>query len=240
MATLVYNDVNMKFNGELTSCLVLGTVGSEQYVIPKNAMTDHDVAMFETLYDSVGPGSAATSGSQTANFGGAVVGGNPTGLLNDATVYTATVLIDGVNSQSINITGSAAQTFTTLVSELTTDLGVFGSASIVGGDIVITSASTGSSSTVSITDGTLFAALTGFVSFDAAVPGVDAVPALTALEALDELVLPNGTTYTSTYGMLIKKVGPKPTVPSGGHMLNRNATYWNGTSWLYLIDDTPV
>lgn len=86
-----------------------------------------------------------------------------TGLANDATAYTATVDIDGTN-RAVSIVGSAAQTVTTLVAELLTDLTTWATVELVGDAIVITSKATGATSAVFVSDtGTnhLFASLTG-------------------------------------------------------------------------------
>lgn len=114
----------------------------------------------------------ASGGYQIADFGGSVTGAGATGLANDTTAYTATVKIDGTD-KAVSVVGSAAQTFTTLITEINTDLGAAGTASIVNGNIKIESATENGSatSTVAITDGTLFAALTGFVSFESGVGG---------------------------------------------------------------------
>lgn len=130
----------------------------------------------------------ATAGRQTASFGGNITGGSQaSGLANNTTTYTATIVVDGV-SRPISIVGSAAQTITTLISEINTDLGASATAALAGGNIVVTSATTGSTSTVAITAGTLFPTLTGFNSVLAAVNGVNA-------GAYTMSVSINGTSY---------------------------------------------
>lgn len=123
-------------------------------------------------------GTAATAGRQSVSWTG-LVGASATGLANDATVYTATVTVDGV-ALPVAITGSAAQTFTTLLAELNTDLGVAATAAIISPtELRITSATTGATSTVSIAAGTLFPALTGYGAIQTAVAGTALVPATT-------------------------------------------------------------
>lgn len=113
---------------------------------------------------------APTAGSQVVDVGGAVTAGTATALVG-ATTYTATVTVDGV-AKPISILGSAASTFGDLITELNADLGASATAAIVGGNIKITSATYGPSSTVSITADTLFAApLAGFVAVNAATAG---------------------------------------------------------------------
>ncbi len=114
-----------------------------------------------------------TAGYQIVNVGGAVSGGDATGLANDTTAYTATVVIDGV-SKAVSVVGSAAQTITNLISEINTDIGAAGTASLTAGNIKITSATTGLTSSVAITDSGsnhLFATLTAFVAILTAVAG---------------------------------------------------------------------
>lgn len=130
---------------------------------------------------------AATAGYQVVNVGGAVTGASPTGLANNATTYTASINVDGgAHVRAISIVGSAAQTFTTLVAELNADAGGFFVAAIVAGNLRITSASTGATSTVAITDTNLFSTLTGYTSIAAAVPGAAvAVTTYTATITID-------------------------------------------------------
>ena len=115
---------------------------------------------------------ADAGGYQVVDVGGAVAGSDATGLANDATVYTASVVVDGV-TKPIAVTGSTAQTYTTLLSELNTDLGASATAALVGGNVRITSATTGPTSTIAITDTDLFSTLTDYVAIDAAVVGTD-------------------------------------------------------------------
>lgn len=123
-------------------------------------------------------GTAATSGHQDIAWTG-LIAGSATGLANDATVYTATITVDGV-AKPISVVGSAAQTFTTLLAEINTDLGASATASIFSSTVFrVTSASTGVTSTVAIVDGTLFAAATGNGAIQTAVPGAAIVPATT-------------------------------------------------------------
>lgn len=119
-------------------------------------------------------GSLATAGRQSVAWTG-LVGASATGLANDATSYTATITVDGVGIP-IAVTGSDAQTFTQLVSEINTDLGSAATASIFSAtELRIVSATTGTSSTVAITAGTLFTQLTGVGAIQTAVPGTNAV-----------------------------------------------------------------
>jgi len=118
---------------------------------------------------------ADTAGYQEIEFDSAKAGGDSTGLANDSTAYTMTVKVDGVD-KAISVVGSAAQTFTNLISEVDTDLAAAATCSIVGGNFRITSATTGDDSSVAITDGDtnpLAASLTDFAQIGTAVPGSD-------------------------------------------------------------------
>ena len=105
-------------------------------------------------------------GRQMIDVGGAKTGASATGLANSAEEYGMAVVIDGV-TKNVKVTGSAAQTYTTLLSEINTDLGAAGTASIVAGNLEIKSATTGASSSVAISgnggaSNTLYSTLTGY------------------------------------------------------------------------------
>jgi len=91
------------------------------------------------------------AGRQMVDVGGAKTGASSTGLANDATTYGMLVTIDGVG-KNVSVVGSAAQTYTTLLSEINTDLGAAGTASLVAGNLSIISATTGASSSVAISN----------------------------------------------------------------------------------------
>ncbi len=107
--------------------------------------------------------------------------GNPTGLANTSTTFSASFVVDGT-PRAIQFAGSSAQTYGDLLDLINIDLGNTGSpraggvaiATIVAGNILITSASTGTASTIVITDSNLFSSLGFFVSFLTSVPGIGA------------------------------------------------------------------
>jgi len=232
-------DENILFNEILTPSIVLKDDAGIRYLIPVASLDATDLARVHNMYDKYGSfPSVASAGSQVVDFGGTVVGGNPTGLANDATVYSCTVTVDGV-AVPIAITGSAAQTFTTLVSEIDTDLGAVATATIDAGDIKIESATTGFDSTVVITPGNIFSSATGFVAFMASSSGVGA--AADFLAAFDLEIIPNlSQTFTATYGGVIKQVGAKPIILAGGPNVDSTDVYWNGTDWVRLVDDAAI
>ena len=114
----------------------------------------------------------AAEGYQTVSYGGGIssasVAWTDTG--SPLTVLTAIVSIDTVNVIGLSISG-ASLTFQTVVNSINAQLGTYGTAAIVGGNIKITSATTGTNSKVIITDVDLFSSLNGFSVVDDAVVG---------------------------------------------------------------------
>jgi len=100
------------------------------------------------------------SGKQTVSFNAGLTSASPA-LGNVATVYTAVIVVDGV-SKNISITGSNAQTASAFVAQLNAGLAGSALAAITGGDLVITSASTGNNSSILIIDHNLFSSVTGY------------------------------------------------------------------------------
>jgi hypothetical protein len=146
------------------------------------------------------------------------------------TTYTATIKVDGTD-KAISIIGSAAQTFTTLVSEINTDLGVSATASISGGNIKITSASTGLASTINITDHTLFKGL-NIKGFQFPNNGITSL-----IDAAKHTRSSNGSTIFEQFDILY--IGLKPHVAlHTPHSIK--FTYWDGTIWRYLDNDAAV
>lgn len=115
------------------------------------------------------PPVTVTSGYQIVTYSPVIAGGDATGLANDATVYTASIVVDGV-ANPISIVGSAAQTVTTLIAQINADL-TGATAALVAGSIKVTSSSTGSTSSISITDTDLFSSTTSFSAIATAVRG---------------------------------------------------------------------
>ncbi len=115
-------------------------------------------------------------GSQVVDVGGAKAGATATGLTNDATTYGFTVSIDGGASQQVTVTGSTAQTYTNLITQINADL-TGAAISLVGGNLKLESDTVGAGSTVAITNaaGTASAALlstlTNFVAVRTASEG---------------------------------------------------------------------
>lgn len=113
--------------------------------------------------------SVSSAGSHTVNFGSAIANGTaPSGLA--ASVYTATIRVDGVN-KAISVNGSVANTYNALITEINNDLGISATATISGGNIKITSRTIGSGSSVLITDAGLFAAVNNYASLMTPIAG---------------------------------------------------------------------
>lgn len=107
------------------------------------------------LLDSVAGHLTITYGPTFPGQGNATTGYTSTGLANDTTSYTATITIDATGTPhvvSYAANGSTIQTFAALIASLQTAVGVNATVSMVGGDIIITSATTGVNSSVTYTD----------------------------------------------------------------------------------------
>lgn len=132
-----------------------------------------------------------SAGYVTIKFGPNFPGGGstPTGLANDATVYTATAHIDGTD-RAISIVGSAAQTMATLVTELIADVGTWSTVVLDGDTIVITSLTTGPTSAVFVSDtgaNFLFLSVTGTSSHRFGVEDYDSTRGWTGPDALSTI-----------------------------------------------------
>jgi hypothetical protein len=152
-----------------------------------------------TSFNNTVSGVAATSGSQSWGFTTAKTSSSATGLANNATTYTCTITVDGI-AKSISVVGSAAQTMSTLISEINTDLAASATATWVAtgnGFIKITSATTGASSTVAISDTNLFSTLTDHnAAAEAAIAGA------AATSGYAEIIFPSSTLVSADESMI--------------------------------------
>lgn len=150
-------------------------------------------------------------------------------------VYTAVVNVDGV-AKAVAVQGSAAQTITDLVAEINTDLGVSATAALTNGNIVVTSATTGVTSTVTVVDGDLFRSVAGFKGSIKVVNGAaDLAAALTAVR------MPNGTSVREYFPIVT--VGLKPADNTPYTPPKRvEFSYFGGSpaAWRYMNDDTAI
>jgi len=163
--TVVFDDDNNRFvftsgtTGLASSVVVTpGTTGVDVFVqiatnnLPVTGFTYNPsvggtvaVAFTNTL------AAGASQGYAEVGVGGNKLGATATGLQNVAGLYQATVTIDGVG-YPVDFAGSAAQTYTTLLTEINADLpGAY--AALVNGNLRITSPTFGNASTVTVTDG---------------------------------------------------------------------------------------
>ena len=114
------------------------------------------------------------AGSQIVDVGGAKAGATATGLTNDATQYTYQISVDGGGAQTINVTGSTAQTYTDLLTQINADI-TGATVSLVGGNLKFISGTTGAASSISLTAGgggtNLLTTLTNFVAVRTASAG---------------------------------------------------------------------
>jgi hypothetical protein len=115
-------------------------------------------------------GGSIASASQVINVGGTISGASATGLAPDATVYDFRVFVEGTLN-TIQVTGSNAQTYADLITEINADL-TGATAELLGGNVRIISDDTSATSSISVTEGTLtdplLAALTDFVGIESA------------------------------------------------------------------------
>ena len=182
---------NIKFNGTLDDVVVLDVDGDNRTVVLYDDLPPADQALLDQLVTAYGgdaPLAAATAGYTSLMFGAALVGTESAGLSQvaaatsaeaqigyggaltgtDATGLSATkrysfmVETDG-GYVGVNFLGSAATTVDDLVIAINADLGALATAALTGGDIVITAASEGSKSHVSVIDTSrLFASIVGY------------------------------------------------------------------------------
>jgi hypothetical protein len=171
--------VSINSDGDLAFVSNLQDVSNTTAVV-QGPIVGGNTDLFSSLTIALGAGSPNTLSAPTIDT---ATNGltHPTGLDNDATVYAASFVVDGT-PRTVQVTGSAAQTFQTLINEINTDLGNTGSPLAGGvalidivtdttdsnnGNLVVTSTSTGTSSTVVISDGSpsLFGTTNWFVSF---------------------------------------------------------------------------
>jgi len=102
------------------------------------------------------PSSPSTSGHQVVNYGGTINNTTTLGVGIPSSTYTATITINGT-PYAISYNLSTLSTFSDLVNQINTQLTGAGVASVptapAVGNLTVTSATTGSTSTVAIVDG---------------------------------------------------------------------------------------
>lgn len=176
--------------------------------VPASQRVNFGVAKSATDATYLDIDTPATYGHKDILFSSPTAGTDGTGLTNDATVYTATVTVDGV-AKPISIVGSTAQTFSSLISQLNTDLDGAAVATLAGSKITITSVTTGATSTVTMAAPGLFSSLTNYASLAASVNGTDIMPAQYSfdveLDGVPTTVTVSGSD-AQTFGELISQI----------------------------------
>lgn len=125
---------------------------------------------------SLGDNIYASGGDQPAFwqvlFGGTLSAGTATGLSNQAcAMYGFDLQADNGIVQNISIAGSTAQTVSTLIGALNAKMSG-AVAGLIGGNIIITSTTSGNQSSIKLTNIHLFACMTGFVNVGAETKGL--------------------------------------------------------------------
>jgi phage tail sheath protein FI len=130
------------------------------------------------FYDDNATPATSTAGYQAIDFAGGITStAIASGLPNDASTFNASVIVNGT-VKTLVITGNTAQTFGDLITQVNGQLAGAATIAIEGGNLVITSATVGSASSVQINDLTLFNSLTGYISLLLPVAGTTADSAI--------------------------------------------------------------
>ena len=145
------------------TCYATKTRGTAQYFIRVAVVNAADIAGMDA--DETAGGTAA--GVQTVDFDGTVVAGNDAGLVTGT--YTASINLDGT-AYAISVPVTTADTFTTVIAAINADLPGTELA-ISGGNLVVTSPTTGLASYVMITDVDLFVGMSGYAGVLSPVDG---------------------------------------------------------------------
>jgi hypothetical protein len=130
-------------------------------------------AEFDFYDDSATP-AITTAGFQGIDFAAGLTStALPTGLNNNASVYTANISVNGVN-RVISLIGANAQTYNNLLIQINADLAGTATITITGGNLIVTSTAVGSLSSIVINDTNLFSSLNGYQSLGVPVAGATA------------------------------------------------------------------
>lgn len=135
-----------------------------------------DVTFKKTIddfYDNNATPLANSSGHQVVDVNRGIVdiALQNTGLTNDATAYKANIIIDGIK-MPISILGNLAQTYSAFLVQLNGKLLSRATVVVSDGNLVITSAVTGNSSKILISDINLFSKLTDYIGLQIPIDGV--------------------------------------------------------------------
>lgn len=180
--TIKIHQENLKYNSFLVEQPVTPqfecTVSNPQANQLSFASSYNVVQVIRAIKTWIISGHVISAAYQLAVFSIAKIGTSSTGLLNNSTVYTAQITVDGT-PYNIAITGSTAQTFTNLLAQLNIDLNGFAIATLENGSIRIQSNILGATSNIDIQDGlpnSLFGSLTNFDNITPEVNDTVAIP----------------------------------------------------------------
>lgn len=155
-------EYHIRFNGEAGTSIIKQNFN----------LTNDEKSIFETLNDI-----ADTSGYQIVDFGGTlVVPGSPAGSplptigLVASQNVSVNIKVDNVTI-SVSRTATGTETITEVLDDLNTAFGATAIATVVVGDIIITSTSSGLTSKIQILNDNYFKHLTGFVEVETPVDG---------------------------------------------------------------------
>jgi hypothetical protein len=162
---------------DLTSGVGWGAGGSTEmvHIIGGNQGLKEIFVAYDITYNLVltNPGSQSISfSSPTVITPTPITYNSPTGLLANSTIYTATITIDGI-PHSVSAPGLQNQDFRELINTINAAISGFGLATVSAGTILIISATTGLTSSVSVADtgvNPLFASMVYTVVFNTPLP----------------------------------------------------------------------
>jgi len=167
---------NVNLNDDLDDLRALWDAKIADSVILMQNLTQEFINEFNVT-NGYTPATPGTPGTQTVDLGGLAVGtatAYPAAIVGN--IVTTTITIDGTAfpvTSGVAITGT--ETYNDMIAIAQSAIGAAGSIGIVGGNIVVTSATTGVTSSVAITDGgplsAFFGDMNNFVAINAAVPG---------------------------------------------------------------------
>ena len=175
------------------------------------------------------------AGFHTVDFSPNAIGGLATGLANHSTTYTFLLSADGGTAQQISVVGSAAQTYTDLLTALGTALPATVTASLVGGNLEFTRATAGAGLTVEVLDQNLFRSLDEFNGVLEPRVGVD------DLNDVFDLNIKNSSSNQSYTELLIGSLRIVPDKPGKNPQTDQDIYFNHSTAvWTYLHSDVAV
>ena len=131
-----------------------------------------DIKGVVSIGDNIYVAGEGEPGFWTANFGGTLTNATLTGLANQAcATFGFDVAVDNGPTQLTRVTGDDAQTVGNLINEINTKM-TGAVAGLINGNFVITSTSSGNNSRIQVSNISLFACMSGFISISGETPGL--------------------------------------------------------------------